>query len=200
MSKTDLTHYWVWEESSGQTRTFRCLICKRVHAEKTDVDPGSTLPRRRCVTLAGIVLSRKRNGSTLGADIVQGELMAYSGPSTISEEGDVAMQYTYCPDCQEDIDIPAGAETARCIHGCRRTYRVIRRGFNVELSPYHQKPWGDLMSVDEFREEAKCGNLIDYDGCGSPFKDGFVDPSMEISPERLADIPDDATHIDWYNR
>lgn len=57
----------------------------------------------------------------------------------------------------------------------------------------------DIMTVAEFIEYCKMGDLIDYDGFGSPVKDGLIG-SMTIYPSRRNDIPKDATHIVWYNR
>jgi hypothetical protein len=58
----------------------------------------------------------------------------------------------------------------------------------------------DIYTVEQFRRMCSGGSFIDYDGFGSPMKDGLVDESVTIKPSRLENIPADATHIDWYNR
>ena len=58
----------------------------------------------------------------------------------------------------------------------------------------------DVYTVDEFRERCKDGSLIDYDGFGHPVKDGKQDRSVNVYPSGLDAIPDDATHIIWFNR
>lgn len=58
----------------------------------------------------------------------------------------------------------------------------------------------DVYTVKEFREACACGGFIDYDGYGYPVKDGKADPDVIIQPSRLGEIPDDATHIVWFNR
>ena len=70
---------------------------------------------------------------------------------------------------------------------------------NVEYSaePYNM---GDMLTVEEFVEMAKSAGLINYDGFGHPVKDGKLCPTIEIRPSRYWEIPEDATHIQWYNR
>ncbi len=58
---------------------------------------------------------------------------------------------------------------------------------------------GDLMTVSEFLDCCNCGGFIDYDGFGNPVKDNLLMDKL-IYPSRLFDIPEDATHIFWYNR
>lgn len=59
--------------------------------------------------------------------------------------------------------------------------------------------YGDVMTVEHFRQACKAGAFIDYDGVGHPAKDGRMGHS-EVRPSRLAEIPPDATHIVWFNR
>lgn len=40
----------------------------------------------------------------------------------------------------------------------------------------------------------------DHDGYGFSIKDGKADRAIIIRPSGLGKIPDDATHIVWYNR
>jgi hypothetical protein len=58
----------------------------------------------------------------------------------------------------------------------------------------------DVYTVEEFREHVKSGSFIDYDGHGRPVKDGMADRTMIIQPSTVDEIPEDATHIVWYNR
>lgn len=58
---------------------------------------------------------------------------------------------------------------------------------------------GDVMTVEAWREACEDGMFIDYDGYGSPMKDGKV-ARMTISPSCRHLVPLDATHIEWYNR
>lgn len=58
-----------------------------------------------------------------------------------------------------------------------------------------------IMTVDEFKSDVKNGYLIDYDGFGYAMKEGVgVDDKIVIQPSCLSDIPQDATHIVWFNR
>lgn len=58
----------------------------------------------------------------------------------------------------------------------------------------------DVYTVAEFRERCDSGSFIDYDGHGYPVKDKLADESVIVKPSRIGEIPDDATHIVWYNR
>jgi hypothetical protein len=58
----------------------------------------------------------------------------------------------------------------------------------------------DVYTVEGFKEFCEDGAFIDYDGFGHPVKNDLADFSIEIKPSRVSDIPDDATHIVWYNR
>jgi hypothetical protein len=66
---------------------------------------------------------------------------------------------------------------------------------------YNQKlsDFGDLMTVEEFRENVKSGMFIDYDGYGYPVKDNLC-AHLQIYPSELYLLPKDATHIHWFNR
>lgn len=58
-----------------------------------------------------------------------------------------------------------------------------------------------LMTVDEFKKAVESGSYIDDDGDGYPVSDGKMDSEMLIRPSEAAyAIPDDATHIAWFNR
>ena len=58
----------------------------------------------------------------------------------------------------------------------------------------------DVYTVEEFKECVECSAFIDDDGWGYPVKDNLADEEITIKPSRLDDIPEDATHIVWYNR
>lgn len=58
---------------------------------------------------------------------------------------------------------------------------------------------GDVMTVAHWREACEDGCFIDYDGFGSPMKDGKV-ARMTLYPSQRHLVPLDATHIEWYNR
>lgn len=68
------------------------------------------------------------------------------------------------------------------------------------------KPGDDVMTVEEYLE----AGFVDYDGMGEPVKDGKI-AEPEYNPKtgwpdwlKPSDgdskIPQDATHIIWYNR
>lgn len=67
---------------------------------------------------------------------------------------------------------------------------------------YDTKPFdfGEIMTVQDFRERVECRAFIDYDGSCHPIKDGLLDADIEIYPSMIELIPPDATHVQWYNR
>lgn len=67
--------------------------------------------------------------------------------------------------------------------------------YNRDLPDY-----GDLIPVAEFMDSCKRGFFIDYDGSGCPVKDGKMMSSVTVIPSKLGEIPEDATHIMWFNR
>ena len=58
----------------------------------------------------------------------------------------------------------------------------------------------DVYTVEEFLEFVRDNCFIDDDGYGHPVKDKKADDSIDIWPSRVDEIPEDATHIVWYNR
>lgn len=60
----------------------------------------------------------------------------------------------------------------------------------------------DLMTKEEFLEEVKAGSLTIDDGHGYPVKNNKMNPDSKIipSPIGVTPIPEDATHIAWYNK
>lgn len=59
---------------------------------------------------------------------------------------------------------------------------------------------GDLMTVKDFRDACKVGAFIDYDGFGHPVKRGKMAGEITVIPSKVDEIPEDATHIIWFNR
>lgn len=68
---------------------------------------------------------------------------------------------------------------------------------------------GDVMTVAEYLEDVADGNLMDSDGMGDVARDGLIaEPAIGESgwPEWLRPsdgdrfIPEDATHVVWYNK
>lgn len=72
----------------------------------------------------------------------------------------------------------------------------MKGNYTINLSEYS---FGDLMTVEEFKSCVKSGGFIDYDGSGNAVKDGMLD-RRDIFPSAVKTIPEDATHINWYNR
>lgn len=58
----------------------------------------------------------------------------------------------------------------------------------------------DVYTVKEFKQRVKDGDFTDNDGYGHPVKDSKCDPDLSIVPSEVHNIPDDATHVVWYNR
>ena len=61
--------------------------------------------------------------------------------------------------------------------------------------------YSDLMTVKEYLICITTGMFTDYDGYGYAVKDCHIDESKSIFPSSGIDnIPNDATHIIWFNR
>jgi hypothetical protein len=58
----------------------------------------------------------------------------------------------------------------------------------------------DIYTVDEFKDICYGRGFLDYDGFGHPVKNKKSDPYIIIKPSQLHAIPEDATHIVWFNR
>lgn len=68
----------------------------------------------------------------------------------------------------------------------------------------------DLMTIEEYLGAVECGALMDCDGMGEPVKDGKVAlvplnektgwPDWIYPSDGIDAIPEDATHIAWYNK
>lgn len=70
------------------------------------------------------------------------------------------------------------------------------------MANYTEKPQSDdhIMTWEDFFEYCKDKLFIDYDGHAHPMKDGFIDPNIWIYPSTRNSIPEDATHVVWYNK
>lgn len=59
----------------------------------------------------------------------------------------------------------------------------------------------DVYTIEEFRGQIETCGFIDYDGHGYPVKNSLADRSITVKPSTFEeDLPNDATHIIWYNR
>ncbi len=59
---------------------------------------------------------------------------------------------------------------------------------------------GDLMTVEDFKGAVHNGMFNDEDGAGHPVRDGKISYALYVYPSRLWEIPDDATHVMWFNK
>lgn len=90
----------------------------------------------------------------------------------------------------------------------RDGWDTFRRRLEVKVAtPAHTvvydsetSKWGDVMAVKEWVECCEVGGFIDYDGFGKPMKEGLVACNCILHPSIRHLIPQDATHIEWYNR
>lgn len=60
-----------------------------------------------------------------------------------------------------------------------------------------------IYKVGKWKMHCANGYLDDYDGFGHPAKDGLMDMRVFIKPSQRDEnghIPEDATHIIWFNR
>jgi hypothetical protein len=63
--------------------------------------------------------------------------------------------------------------------------------------------YGDVFTVQEFMEGVRDRLFMDYDGTGYAAKliEGQVLLSSVLArPSRIHEIPEDATHIAWFNK
>ena len=70
------------------------------------------------------------------------------------------------------------------------------------MSQYREKlpEYGDLIPKKSFISSCKSHGFIDYDGHGYPVKGKKMNSQITIYPSRVSEIPEDATHIIWFNR
>ena len=66
---------------------------------------------------------------------------------------------------------------------------------------------GALFTVQEFKEMSEEGSLIDYDGHGDMVENGVVVTPREpgkfpewVLPSQANELPENVTHILWYNK
>lgn len=61
--------------------------------------------------------------------------------------------------------------------------------------------YGDLMSLEDFKESVRNGGFIDYDGSGNLATDSKCS-DITIIPSEVEDydFPEWCSHIVWYNR
>jgi len=70
-----------------------------------------------------------------------------------------------------------------------------------ETNKYGNIQYGDdVYTVDEFKKIVALGGFTDYDGHGYAVKNNKADMTTVISPSKIHLLPDDATHIVWFNR
>lgn len=67
-------------------------------------------------------------------------------------------------------------------------------------TPISKYDYGDTMTLVEFLQCVLATAFNDYDGHGYPVKNGFIDESYIVKPSQAYDIPQDATHIIWFNK
>lgn len=72
---------------------------------------------------------------------------------------------------------------------------------SVEAASGYDTPAnGDVMTVEAFRDAVSAGSLMNCDGFGYPVRDGMADSRREIRPSTADEIPEDATHVVWFNK
>ena len=87
----------------------------------------------------------------------------------------------------------------------------MKANYTERLNEYD----GQIMTINEFTDSVACGGYTDYDGYGYPVKNGMVDRKRNIYPSLVgtgkemkswcpkhvdSDLPEDATHIIWFNK
>lgn len=58
----------------------------------------------------------------------------------------------------------------------------------------------DLIPVNDFFQAVCSGLFVDGDGVGYPAREGKMDRSRHILPSSVRAIPQDATHVAWFNK
>ena len=72
------------------------------------------------------------------------------------------------------------------------------------IKPYtfnEDKPFGDMMTLEDFIGSCQCGGFIDDDGFGY-YSDGERETDITIHPSdvMLGEYRKDFTHVCWYNK
>lgn len=57
--------------------------------------------------------------------------------------------------------------------------------------------YGDLITIEEFKQCVQCGAFIPYDGDGCYATETRMDDDSNVW---MDDAPDWATHVMWFNR
>lgn len=60
--------------------------------------------------------------------------------------------------------------------------------------------YADVLTVGEYRDACKSHSFIDYDGHGHPIKDGMMAGEVLLKPSKVRELPQDCTHVAWFNR
>jgi len=70
------------------------------------------------------------------------------------------------------------------------------------IGRYNDAPhgFGEIISVRRFRKRVKDGDFTDNDGHGRPMFHKKLDSGCLVLASKLDAIPEDATHIQWYNK
>jgi hypothetical protein len=59
---------------------------------------------------------------------------------------------------------------------------------------------GDVMTREQWLNDVRNHFFLDYDGFGYAMKDGKTDPTTPIYPSGAERLPEDATHVVWFNK
>jgi len=86
-------------------------------------------------------------------------------------------------------------------HYDRLTEVTRRRRFIMPYELSEIPSYGNVMSLDDFLENVKCGGFIDYDGHGKYIKDDQM-TNISVYPSDLKNnrIRKEFTDIIWFNR
>ncbi len=60
--------------------------------------------------------------------------------------------------------------------------------------------YGDVFTVKEFRELCTSHMFVDYDGHGHPARQQKMAREFRVKPSKARQIPNDATHVVWFNK
>lgn len=61
--------------------------------------------------------------------------------------------------------------------------------------------FGELMSTKDFKDSVKNGIFNDFDGFGHyVYEDEMIDEDSVVLPSKINEIPDDVTHVMWFNK
>lgn len=62
-----------------------------------------------------------------------------------------------------------------------------------------QVRYGEVITVEEFKQGVENDSYIDYDGFGYPAQI-LYDDTFTVRPSVVDNIPADATHVVWFNK